>query len=215
LALCTQLDVEQKLQWDITAEPDTTVTALIADAQAHIEAEVGRTLEGATRSETFDGGRAAIALKYVPVTAISSVSENGDVLTVDDDYIWNERGRLMRVTTGGYQKLWATHKPQSIVVDYDGGFVSPDHDTELEHLGSICAEVVARAFRKGAQNASIPADAAGSVQSVTLDGRGTVSYATGGGGTATLEGGLSQFVFLVEDERRQLLVYKRVRFGIA
>ena len=71
MALCTQLDVEQKLQWDITAEPDTTVTALIADAQAHIEAEVGRPLESAARTETFDADRVALLLKYWPVTTVT------------------------------------------------------------------------------------------------------------------------------------------------
>jgi hypothetical protein len=214
LALCTQLDVEQKLQWDITAEPDTTVTALIADAQAHIEAEVGRALESGTRQETFDGGRVALFLKYFPVTAVTSVSEDGDVLTVDDDYIWNERGRLLRVSAAGYQKMWTTYKPQSIVVDYDGGYVSPDHDVELEHLGSICAELVARAFRKGADNAALPSGAAGAIQSVSIEGSDSVTYATGGG-TATLSGGLTQFVFLTEDERRQLQRYRGLPLGFA
>ena len=215
MALCTQLDVEQKLQWDITSEPDTTVTALIADAQAHIEAEVGRTLEDATHTETFDGGRVALLLKYWPVTAITSVTEDTTVLTATTDFLWKENGRVIRVS-GGDQTFWRTYKPQSIVVVYDGGYVSPDHDSQLEHLGSICAEVVARAFRLGAKNAAVPVTAgAGGVQSVTLDGRGTISYATDSGTSATLEGGLGQFVFLNEDERRQLQAYKRFNFGFA
>jgi hypothetical protein len=214
MALCTQLDVEQKLQWDITAEPDSTVTALIADAQALIEAEVGRTLESASRAETFDGGPVALFLKYFPVTAITSVSEDGDVLT-SADYAFKENGRLIRTGTTGYQTYWRTYKPQSIDVVYTGGYVSPDHDAELEHLGSLCAEVVARAFRKGAANAAIPAGSAGAVQSVSIEGSDSVTYATGGGATESLAGGLTQFVFLTEDERRQLTRYKGLPLGFA
>ena len=213
MALCTQLDVEQKLQWDITAEPDATVTALIADAQALIEAEVGRTLESASRTETFDGGRVTLFLKHWPVTAVATVTEDGASLTVDDDFKFYENGKLIRVS-GDYQVAWKTLKRQAIDVAYTGGFDTPDHDSQLEHLGSICAEVVARAFRLGAKNAAVPVTAgAGGVQSVTIDGRGTISYATGGGETLTLQGGIGQFVFLNEDERRQLNRYKGPPFA--
>jgi hypothetical protein len=211
LALCDQLDVEQKLQWDVTSEPDTTVTALIADAQAHIEAEVGRTLESAARTETFDGGRVTLFLKYWPVTAIATVTEDGVSLTVDDDFKFYENGKLIRVS-GGYRVAWKTLKRQAIDVAYTGGFKTPDHDSQLEHLGSLCAEVVARAFRKGAENAALPAGAAGAIQSVSLEGSDSVTYATGGG-TSTLSGGLTQFVFLTEDEKSQLNRYKGPPFA--
>lgn len=213
MALCTQLDVEQKLQWDITAEPETVVTALIADAQAHIEAEVGRTLESAVRQETFDGGSWVHFLKHFPVTAVTAVTEDGTSLTVATDVLWYERGKLLRASNGR-QTYWKTTKLQSIVVDYVGGYLAGTHTTELEHLGSICAEVVARAFRKGADNAVLPAGAAGAVQSVSLEGSDTVTYATGGG-SGTVTGGLRQFVFLLEDERRQLQKYRGAPRGIA
>jgi hypothetical protein len=222
LALCDQLDVEQKLQWDITSEPDATVAALIADAQALIEAHVGRPLESATHTATLDGGRVAYFLRNWPVTAVSSLSEDGVVLTVDDDFKFYPNGKLIRVSASGFQILWKTYKLAAIEVEYTGGYrpstAAPPgtHDSELEHLGSVCAEVVARAFRLGAKNAAVPVSAgAGGVQSVTLDGRGTVSYATGGGETLTLEGGLGQFVFLNEDERRQLGRYRSLPLGFA
>ena len=213
MALCTQLDVEQKLQWDITAEPDSTVTALIADAQAHIEAEVGRTLESDDYTETYDGGRPALFLKHWPVTAITTVTEDGTAL-VSTEYLSKENGRLLRVGTSGYQLLWRVGKPQSIEVEYTGGYLAGTHDLELEHLGSICSEVVARAFRRGAENAALPAGAAGGIQSVTLEGSDSVTYATGGG-TSTLASGLSQFIFLTEDEIRQLQRYKPLPLGFA
>jgi hypothetical protein len=217
MALCTQLDVEQKLQWDITAEPDSTVTALIADAQATIEAEVGRTLESASRTESFDGGAVALFLKWWPVTTVTSVTEDGTLLTVDTDYILKEEDRLIRVTTAGYRRLWKTYKTNAVDVVYTGGYLaghSDEHDMALEHLGSICAEVVARAFRKGADSAALPSGVSGQVQSVSLTGSDTVTYATAGG-AGTFQGGLSRFIYLEEDERAQLQRYKRLWLGFA
>lgn len=212
MALCTQADVEKKLQWDITAEPDAVVAMHIADAQAMIEAEIGRTVESGSRSETFDGGRWSLFLTYWPVTAVASVTEDGTALTVTTDYLWYPTGKLIRVA-GGHQTYWKATKPQSIEVDYTGGYAGGSK--ELENLGSICAEVVARAFRKGAENAEIPVGA-GQIQSVHLEGSDSVTYATGDGATVT-SGGLNQFLYLEEDERRQLALpwYRRPRFGFA
>jgi hypothetical protein len=213
--LCTQADVETKPQWDITAEPEAVVTALIADAQALIESEVGRTLESANRVEVLDGGRVAYFLKWWPVTSVTEVTEDGTVLAADD-YMVFPNGKLLRTSTAGTQILWRTTKLQSIEVEYVGGYLTgePDHDMALEHIGSLCAEVVARAFRKGAASAAIPAGSAGAVQSVSLEGSDTVTYATGAGENFA-GGGLSSFVYLEEDERRQLARYRGVPRGFA
>jgi hypothetical protein len=214
--LCVQADVEKKLQWDITAEPDPVVASLIADAQAMIEAEVGRPLESAARTETFDGRPWTLFLTYWPVTSITSVTEDGTLLTVTTDYLFYERGKLIRVTNG-YQNYWRAYKPQSLEVDYVGGYLAGTHDKELEHLGSICAEVVARAFRKGAASAAIPPGTVGSIQSISLEGSDSVTYASDSGSASISADSLSQFVYLEEDERRQLHldVYQRPRFGFA
>lgn len=214
MALCTQADVEKRLQWDITAEPDPVVTMLIADAQAMIEAEIGREVESATWSQTFDGWASwSLFLKQWPVTAVTTVTEDGVALTPTTDFMWYPSGKLVRVASG-YQAYWHTSKLQDIVVGYTGGYLAGTHDMQLGHLGSICAEVVARALRRGADNAAVPAGAAGAIQSVSLSGSDTVSYATGGG-TGTIGGGVSQFVYLEEDEIRQLHLprYIRPRFG--
>lgn len=212
MALCTQADVEKRLQWDITAEPDSVVTMLIVDAQAMIEGEVGRTLETASRSETFDGGQWSLFLTYWPVTAVATVTEDGTTLVVNTDFKWLTTGKLIRVA-GGYQTYWKGSKPQSIVVDYTGGFVAATHVQQLEHLGSICAEVVARAFRKGAASAEVPAGA-GQIQAESI-GTYSVTYSTAEG-SATVSG-LDRFVYLEEDERRQLALpkFRRPRFGFA
>ena len=217
MALCVQLDVEQKLQWDITAEPDTTVTALIADAQAQIEIYVGRSLESANRTELFDGGTMALWPRWWPVTTVNSLTEDGTALVEGTDFMLYERtGKLIRIS-GGYQIPWKTLKAQSISVDYEGGFLAaaePDHDLALEHLGSICSEIVARAFHKGAEIAELPAGTSG-IKSVTLQGSDSVSYATEAGSLHSIDGGLAQFVFLTDDEKHQLDRYRRTWLGFA
>jgi hypothetical protein len=208
--------VEQRLQWDVTAEPDTTVTALIADAQALIEAHVGRPLEDGPRSELFDGYRVALFLKFWPVTAITTVTEAGVALTATD-YLLYPNGKVIRTTTTGTQIPWKAYKPQSIQVDYDGGYLAGEdamHDLTLAHLGSMCAEVVARAFRKGAANAAVPAGSAGAVQSVSLSGSDTVTYSTGSG-ESFAGGGLTAFVYLEQHEKDQLGRYRSVPMGFA
>jgi hypothetical protein len=216
LALCTQLDVEQKLQWDITADPDATVTALIADAQALIESHVGRPLEDGPRTEVFDGYRWVLFLRNWPVTAISTVTEAGVALTATD-YLFYPNGKVIRTTTTGTQIPWKAYKPQSIEVEYDGGYLTGHddyHDLALGHLGSLCAEVVARAFRKGAANAAIPAGSAGAVQSVSLHGSDTTTYSTGSG-ESFAGGGLTAFVYLEQHEMDQLGRYRSIPLGFA
>lgn len=217
MALCTQDDVENRLQITFDNDPDAVVASLIADAQSLIEAEVGRTLESAARTETLDGGRVTYFLKWWPVTTMTSVTEDTTALTVDTEFMWYESGKLIRVGASGFQRLWTTRKQQSIDVAYTGGYLSghsDEHDMALEHLGSICAEMVARAFRKGADAASIPAGAAGQIQSVSLAGSDTVTYATGGDAMSG-RGAFAQFIFLEENEQVQLGRYKRTWLGFA
>jgi hypothetical protein len=80
---------------------------------------------------------------------------------------------------------------------------------ELAHIGSIATEIVARAFRSGAASAAQPAGVGlGGIASVSLAGSDSVTYSTVGGETFALGGGLSRFIQLFEDERRQLAQYR-------
>ena len=216
MTLCTQADVEKRLQWDVTAEPDAVVAGLITAAQALIETEVGRTVESAARTETYDPpARSTLYLAHWPVTAVATVTEDGTGLAADDDYIISQEGDALIRVSGGYDTYWRTTKRQSIVVEYTGGFLSPDHDRQLEHLGSLCTEVVARAFYRGAKTAAAGAnDALAVIQSVSLEGSDSVSYATDSGDDLfSLTGGLMQFVVLLEDERNQLFRYRDALVG--
>jgi len=207
VTLCTQADVEKRLQWDITAEPEDVVTTLIAAAQALIEAETSRPLESAARAEKFDGHYPEIYLTHWPVTAVASVEEDGTTLTVDEDYLFDESGRLIRVSSGT-PKNWQNTKILGVEVTYTGGFLAGTHDSELEHLRSVCTEVVARAFKQGAANAAAPPGVGlGGITEVKLDGSDSVKYASGGA-NIELGGGLSRFVFLLGDEKDQLRKYR-------
>jgi hypothetical protein len=165
----------------------------------------------------FDGYRVALFLRNWPVTAITSVTEDGTVLVADDDYKFYSNGKVIRVAPSGYQTVWKALKPQSITIVYEGGYLAGEddyHDLALEHLGSLCAEVVARAFRKGAASAAIPAGSAGAVQSVSLAGSDTVTYATGSG-ESFAGGGLTAFVYLEQHEMDQLGRYRSIPMGFA
>jgi hypothetical protein len=133
------------------------------------------------------------------------------------DFSFYDNGKLIRVS-GGLQILWRPVKLDTVVVAYTGGYLAGHdemHDMALEDLGSLCAEVVARAFRKGAASAAIPAGAAGAVQSVSLSGSDTVTYSTGSG-ESFAGGGLTRFVYLEDDERRHLDErYRRFSYGFA
>lgn len=205
MALCTQADVERRIQWDITAEPDTVVTTLIAAAQALIEGEIGRKIESAAYTETLDGPGDTLFLSNWPVTAITSVEEDGTALTASD-YLFSAAGQLLRVSSG-YRAKWTIRKPQSVEVAYTAGY-SPG-DTAFDHSKNVCAEVVARAFRQGAASAAMPPGAGmGGVTGVTLAGSDSVTYATASGETFELGGGLTRFVFLLPDEQRQVRRYR-------
>lgn len=208
MALCNQLNVEQRLQWDITAEPDAVVTSLIAAAQALIEFEAGRPLESDNHTQVFDGGHRILFLANWPVTAVGSVTEDGTALVAGDDFMFYPDGQLLRVSSS-HAIRWFTRKLQSIEVSYTGGYLAGTHDSALAHLSSLCTEVVARAFRQGAASAAQPAGVGlGGITAVNLAGSDAVSFSTTSGASIELGGGLTRFVFLLPDEKEQIARYR-------
>ena len=183
MALATQTDVEQRLQIDFTNPTDPTVASLIAAAQGHIEREVGRPVEAADYTETFDGPYGPyLWLSKPPVNTITSVTSDGAVLVVAVDYyLVSATGKLGRVRDGFYRH-WDSFQPQSVVVVYNGGYTTVPLD-----LRDICANVAARAFQSGAAYAALPATGV-AIRSVSLDGSDSVEYSDNvAGGLATIE----------------------------
>ncbi len=183
MPIINQLDLENLLQIDVTAEPDSTVTSYLVAAQAAAEAYCQRHFDYATANvETFDGdGREAIIqVDRWPIDTVTTVVESGVTLTVDQGYIlYTDRGWIMRTSGGARQSQgWRDHR-RGIVITYDGGYVlegGGSGATTPDDLTLAITRIAGRLFRSGA------APVAGPVSAVTLDGIGSTSYA----GTVTL-----------------------------
>ena len=173
MALCTADDVEYRLGGvSFTTTEAVLVGELIDAAQGHMERIAARTLESASRTETFDAPESPmIWLENTPVTAVASVVVDGTTLTVTDDYLYTSSGRITRVANG-IPRHWATRKAQTVVVTYTGGYV-----TVPEDLKDICARVAARAWQAGEAYESAPAGAGG-IRQVSLAGSDSVTFAS-------------------------------------
>ena len=170
MVMCTQTQVEQRLQINFTDDADVVCAELIAAAQGHIETYLGRPIESATHTETFDGPASTLWLTNRPVSSITTVTVDGTALT-DADYTFTEYGRLDR-TTGSRVVSWGTYKLQSIDVEYVAGYAPGLIPYALQ---DVCANVAARAFAAGAAYAAIPAGAEG-IKQISLAGSDQVTY---------------------------------------
>lgn len=148
MALCTQEDVEKRLQVNYGSTPEAVVTALIAAAQGHIEREYGGPIEDATYTdEQHDGiNRSVVFLRHHPVTAVTAVKEDGTTLAATD-YVWTEDGTVRRVDANSLSKFWNSTTGGGILVTYDAGYAEADIP---EDIRDVCAWMVVGAFRRGA-----------------------------------------------------------------
>lgn len=120
-----------------------TATQLLQHASALIQNYTGQTFDSASAAvETFDApGTSPLFLQYVPVNGVASVTQDGNALTVTDDFNWYANGVVER-TSG---TSWGT-KPKSVVVAYSHGYTVTDGITAVPgDVKAVCLEVVARA----------------------------------------------------------------------
>jgi hypothetical protein len=170
--LCSQTDVEMRLQINFGTDPDPVCAALIAAAQGHIEREVGRPVEADDYIELFDGPLGAyLWLANTPVNTIAGIEVDGVALTLPGDIYFTAAGKVGRLNDSGYLTTWGTYKPNIVEVTYNGGYATVPLD-----LRDICARAAARAFQAGAAFAAAPVSA-GAVKSVALEGSDTVVWA--------------------------------------
>lgn len=165
--LATQTDVEQRIQVDFGNDTEPVIVTLLAAAQGQYERLAGRPLESDSYVETYDPPNGtALWLRHTPVTAITSVTEDGTVLTVADDYYFNPFGRVQRVSAG-LPSLWRSRTLQSIIVDYEAGF----DDTHFlwDSMNDDVAWMVAAAFQRG----TVAATDAGFLEGVESEQIGT------------------------------------------
>lgn len=200
MALCTQAQVEQRLQIDFTVDPDPVVAELIAAATGHIERIAERSLEAAVREEVFDPPSTPnLWLTHTPVAVTSTstpfaVEVDGTPLASDQYSVDPQTGRLTRVINGR-PRSWSEYKVQSITVDYRGGYETVPYDIQ-----DICARMVARAFQAGAAYAALPTSSA-SVNSVDIEGAGSVEYNEASGDVSTS-------AFLTAEELETIKYYR-------
>lgn len=175
--LITQADLEKHLQIDVTAEPDAVVTQYIAQAQAAAEAWCKQPLEHATVTEIFevDQWEQWHVTDRFPITAVTSITEDDTLLTVTDEYLFYQDGRLRRVS-GTQDSSWSM-LPNGVTVVYTAGYGTgaPDpFDTVPNDLILGIVTICGDLFRFGARYA---AHGAVPIKSVQLEGSDTITYA--------------------------------------
>lgn len=173
MALSTQASLEKWLQADFTNEPEPVVTQLLDYAEAVIESYCDRTFAVvAGASVTLDGrGDETLFLPQWPVTAVNSLTEDGDALVEDEDFFWYPDGRLLRGDpTSTFTLRWSRAR-KNVVVNYDHGYA-----TIPKTLNLVSDELAGQMFKQSAAWANAPVNASG-VRSIALSGSDTIQFA--------------------------------------
>jgi hypothetical protein len=137
-------------------------------------------------------GGVRLFLPELPVTAVISVVEDGEVLVVDDDYKLGEHGILYRIGDFWMKGI------QIIAVTYDHGYaIIPDD------VISVATRAASRAYQAG-----LRAEEMGAIPGVTAMSLGDYSVSFGGEGAAEGVLGASAAPLLLKSEREQLNKYR-------
>lgn len=221
MALATVLDLEKYGQVNITNDADAAVLLLLESATSLVEDYCGPLEERTGIVETFDVLEPThlLALEQVPVQSISSVVEDGVVLVDQEDYTLADGGcvarlngstKIGRLWTGGYR---------SVVVTYDAGYADATAGFEIPNsVRLVTCSIALRIFWAAAARAKAAESGAygvGGVQSVTLEGIGTIEYTQTGADGAGVLGGQSagDAPVLLDLERQALSKHRRRRIA--
>jgi hypothetical protein len=111
-ALCAQIGL------DITAWDEDEIEALIAEGQAEIEMQTGRTFDSSEAAEILDGnGGIRIVLSNYPVISVESVKADDITLAADDFKVDKPNGIIGRVDEEEF-----TEGFQNVEVNYHFGY---------------------------------------------------------------------------------------------
>lgn len=192
--LCTQTDVEQRLQIDFGNSSEPVVASLIAAAEGHIKRVYGGPVELTVHTAEKHTARAVlIVLRYTPIVNVTAVTVDGTVLNVGTDISWSSIGTLRRISASGYSRLWDSFKVDGVVVTYSAGF-----DPVPEDITDVCAWMVANAFRVGVANAE---GSGVGIKSENIGEYGVEFFAS--------VADPSQFVHMTEEHRRVVVEHRR------
>ncbi len=202
MGFCLIADVELFLGYDIPAANQPAVQAAIDGATAAIRDYCHQWLSQVANDViTLDGGGGTrLYLPERPVTAVAQIAEDGDVLTVIDDYIVGPAGQAVvhRVGSG-----WA-RGVQNIEVTYTHGYtVIP---SPIVH---VCARAASRIYQAGlktAENEGVP----GVISKSLGDYSVTFGSEQGGGAGGESLLGASAAPPLLRSEERQLAPFRFV-----
>ena len=187
MPLVTVAEFEQFGQVDITNDTDLAILQYLASAEAVVATWCNRTfVYESGRVDVLDGRLATqLLLPLYPVNqAVTplAVTENGNALVEDDDYLlYPEAGRLIRIlgSYDGRTTAW-THRRRAVVVTYDGGYTGVGPATP-DDLKWVVANVALRLYKAEAAWAATPVGVGGGITAINLEGVGNASFA---GGTA-------------------------------
>ncbi len=194
-------DVEDFLQVGISTSAQlASAMRAVEEATAAIRNYCRQELELIEDEEiTLDSsGGSRLFLPELPVVSVSAVIEDGETLTVDDDYKLGQYGILHRV-----EALWASGI-QIITVTYSHGYTTIPDD-----IVSVCTRAASRAYQAGLKAAD--AEGIPGVASKSL-GDFSVSF-TGESGGGVGEGvmGASAARMLLLSEKDILDFYRMKR----
>lgn len=102
---------------------DTLLTLLLTQISKRVETFLNRNMEKAERTQYFNAGRKYYFLPAYPIDseATLTVTDDGTVQTVDDDYfVWHEDGMIEFDTTP------TRTDPKQIAITWTGGYADAD-----------------------------------------------------------------------------------------
>jgi hypothetical protein len=140
MAFATAEDLATYMGRDFSAEETATATQALDIATATIQNYTGQKLTAVT-DETVTVPRVSttlVLLPEIPVNNVDSVTDDGELLVFDEDYIWHSSGVIHRLT-GGFTR--------SVVVQYDHGYTTIPDD-----IKGACLSIAARLFTSSGQN---------------------------------------------------------------
>ena len=146
--LCTQADVEKYLNVTFGSS-DPTVDLYITVVSDTIAMICNNDFDAHSSVTEYHDGHgqyhSQIKLKNRPVTAVSTVEDDGDSLTVTTHFIWYDNGLLVRVSNGfeNSKTAYWKEKRKGVKVIYNWGYSSVPND--IRHA---CAELVCRLLKR-------------------------------------------------------------------
>lgn len=191
-------DIEDFLQQDITTPAQIASAELaLRDASAAIRNYTHQYLELVTDDViTLDShGGTRLFLPQLPVISLDLVEEDGETLTVDDDYKLGQFGILHRIDA-----KWA-EGIQIVEITYTHGFlVIPDD------IIAVCTRAASRAYQAGLKAAD--SDGIPGIASKALGDFSVSFQSEGGGGTGEGVLGASAARLLLLSEKDILDAYR-------